>query len=141
MVRALLGLLKGALLGAGVGFGAFHLGLGGGWGYLVYGGIGFLVGLLVGRPIWSHAADRESTVWTSVLKGIVGIGVGIGLYAIARFAVGDPAFALAGETRPLTGWTYLFGGAVGALYGAFVEADDAPAKKKPVKEDKEAKER
>jgi len=130
MVRALLGLVKGAVVGAGVGFGAFHLGLGGGWGYFVYGAIGFLVGLLVGRPVWSHAADREGTVWTSVLKGLVGVGVGIGLYAIARFAVGDPVLALAGEARPLTSWTYVFGGAVGALYGAFVEADDAPAAKK-----------
>jgi hypothetical protein len=128
MVRALLGLLKGAVIGAGVGFAAFHLGLEGGWGYLVYGAVGFVVGLLVGRPIWSHAADREGTVWTSVLKGIVGVGIGVGVYALGRFALGDPSFTIAGETRHLTEWTYLFGALVGAIYGAFVEADDAPKK-------------
>src|SRR5262249_13200109 len=128
--RALLGLIKGAVLGAALGLGAFHLGLGGGWGYLVYGAIGFVVGLLGGRPFWSHIADRESTVWTSVLKGIFGVGVGVGLYALVRFAIGDPSLTLAGETRALTSWTYLFGGGVGAIYGAFIEADDAPLKKK-----------
>ncbi len=128
MVRLILGLLKGAAIGAALGFGAEQIGLDGGWGYVLYGLVGFAVGLLVGRPIWSHLLDRSGTVWTSVLKGLFGFGVGIGLYAIAHKAVGDPTLALAGESRPLTAWTYVFGGLVGAVYGAWVEIDDAPAK-------------
>jgi hypothetical protein len=128
MVRLVLGLLKGAVLGAALGFGAEQIGLEGGWGYVLYGIIGFAVGLLVGRPIWSHLLDKTSTVWTSVLKGVFGFGVGVGLYAIAHNAVGDPMVVLAGQHRALTEWTYIFGGLVGGIYGAWVELDDAPAK-------------
>ncbi len=135
MVRLLLGLLKGAVVGAALGFGAEQLGLGGGWGYLVYGLVGFVVGLVVGRPVWSHLLDKQSTVWTAVLKGLFGFGVGAGLYALAHKVLGDPMFAIAGAPeRPLTGWTYVFGGIVGAIYGAWVELDDAPpASGKPAK--------
>src|SRR6266545_1336355 len=135
MVRLLLGLLKGAAVGAALGFGAEQIGLAGGWGYIVYGLVGFVVGLVVGRPFWSHLLDRKSTVWTSVLKGLFGFGVGAGLYALGHKVVGDPVLALAGQARPLTAWTYLFGGLVGAIYGAWVELDDAP----PPREDGGAK--
>jgi hypothetical protein len=128
MVRLILGLIKGAIIGAALGFGAEQIGLEGGWGYAIYGLVGFAVGLLVGRPIWSHLLDKGSTIWTSVLKGLVGFGVGAGLYAVA-IRVMNPAIAIAGQSRPLTGWTYLFGGLVGAIYGAWIELDDAPAKK------------
>src|SRR5687767_10793919 len=135
MVRLLLGVLKGAAIGAGLGFLVERIGLGGSWGYVVYGLIGFVVGLVVGRPIWSHLLDKSSTVWTSVLKGLFGFGVGAGLFALASKAIGDPVLALAGQARPLTAWTYIFGGIVGALYGAWVEVDDAP----PPRTDKDAK--
>src|SRR5688572_12968791 len=102
MVRLVLGLLKGGVLGAGLGFAADKAGLTSGWGYVVYGIIGFVVGLVVGRPIWSHLLDKGSTVWTAVLKGLFGFGVGAGLYALGHHAVGDPQIALAGEMRPLT---------------------------------------
>jgi hypothetical protein len=128
MVRLILGLLKGAVIGAALGYGAEQIGIGD-WGYLVYGVIGFAVGLFVGRPIWSHLLDKSSTVWTSVLKGAFGFGVGVGLYAIAAKAVGDPQLAIAGQSRHLTQWTYVFGGLVGAIYGAWLELDDAPPKK------------
>ena len=136
MVRLILGLLKGAVLGAALGFGAEQIGLAGGWGYVVYGLVGFAVGLLVGRPIWSHLLDKNSTVWTAVLKGIFGFGVGVGLYAIAHNAIGDPKVALVGPARPITEWTYLFGGIVGAIYGAWVEIDDAPPKPDPAAKSK-----
>jgi len=129
MVRLVLGLLKGAVIGAALGFAAEQIGLEGGWGYVLYGIVGFAVGLLVGRPFWSHLLDKSSTIWTGVLKGLVGFGVGAGLYAIAHKVVGDPTLALAGQSRPFTDWTYVFGGVVGAIYGAWVELDDAPAKK------------
>src|SRR5215470_2655032 len=137
MVRLILGLCKGAIVGAALGFGAEQVGLDGGWGYVVYGIVGFVVGLLVGRPIWSHLLDKGSTIWTSVLKGLVGFGVGAGLYALAHRVLGDPVFAFAGQApRGLTDWTYLFGGIVGAVYGAWVEIDDAPAKKQDAKASK-----
>ena len=129
MVRLVLGLLKGAVIGAALGFAAEQIGLEGGWGYVLYGIVGFAVGLLVGRPVWSHLIDKGNTIWTSVLKGLVGFGVGAGLYAIAHKAVGDPTLVLGGQSRPFTDWTYVFGGLVGAIYGAWVELDDAPAKK------------
>lgn len=128
MLRLLLGLLKGAVVGVGLGFAADQVGLGGGWGYVIYGIIGFVVGLVVGRPIWSHLLDKGSTVWTSVLKGLFGFGVGCGLYALAsRFF--DPVLAIAGQARPLTAWPMIFGGALGALFGAWIEVDDAPPAK------------
>ena len=129
MVRLLLGVLKGAAIGAGLGFLVEQIGLAGVWGYMIYGVIAFTVGLVVGRPIWSHIMDRSSTVWTAVLKGLVGFGVGAGLYALASKALGDPSLTIAAEARPLTAWTYLFGGIVGALYGGWVEVDDAPPPK------------
>jgi hypothetical protein len=129
MVRLILGLLKGAVIGAALGFGAEQIGLEGGWGYVIYGLVGFAVGLLVGRPIWSHLLDKGSTIWTSILKGLVGFGVGAGLYALTVKVLGNPILAINGDARPLTGWTYVFGGLVGAIYGAWIEFDDAPAKK------------
>jgi hypothetical protein len=122
-------LLKGAVIGGGLGFGAYQAGLGPGWAYPLYGLIGFLVGLVVGRPIWSHLLDKGSTVWTAVLKGLFGFGVGAGLYALGHHALGDPAIAIAGEVHPLTAWPMIFGGIVGAIYGAWVEVDDAPPPK------------
>ncbi len=94
MVRLFLGLLKGAVVGVALGFGAYHIGLGDGLGYVVYGIIGFVVGLVVGRPVWSHLVDRSSTVWTAVLKGLFGFGVGCGLYALGHHVLGDPQLAL-----------------------------------------------
>ncbi len=136
MLRLVLGLLKGAILGAGIGYGAYHLGLGGGWNYVTYGLVGFVVGLFVGRPIWSHLFDKSSTVWTAIMKGIFGAGIGIGLYALVHKVLGDPQIPLMDlGTRPITGWTFVFGGAIGALFGAWIEIDDAP----PAKTEKDAK--
>ena len=127
MVRLLLGLVKGAIIGAAAGYGAWYLGLTGGWGYLVFGAVGFLVGLLVGKPFWAHLVDKESTVVTSLLKGIVGFGIGAGLFALVRHVLGDPALSIAGLEGPMSALPHLTGGVIGALYGAFVEVDDAPA--------------
>lgn len=135
MLRLIMGLLKGAVIGAALGFGAEQIGLTGGWGYVLFGLVGFAVGLLVGRPIWSHLLDKQSTIWTSVLKGVFGFGIGAGLYALAHNVLGDPTLALLGQARPLTGWTYGFGGLVGAIYGAWIELDDAP----PASDEKTAK--
>lgn len=134
MLRLLLGILKGGVLGAGVGLGAHHLELGPGWNWVVYGAVGLVVGLFVGRPVWSHLFDAKSTVWTGILKGIFGFGIGVGLWALGSQVAPDPQIAFQGTTKALSQWTPLFGGLVGLLYGAWVELDDPPEKR--VKEEK-----
>ena len=129
-MRLILGLLKGAVVGGALGYGAYAAGLTGGFHWITYGLIGAFVGLLAGRPIWSHVADKSSTVWTAVLKGIFGYGVAVGLYALVAKAWGGFNLSLAGETRNLYDWQFILGGGIGALWGAFVEMDDAPAKQK-----------
>jgi hypothetical protein len=126
MIRLVLGFVKGAVIGAAVGFGAERAGLGGLFHWLTYGVIGALVGLLCGRPFWSHVRDQASTTWTVVLKTVVGVGVGVGLYALVRKLAGGLELSMLGETRPLAHWPLVVGGLIGALYGAFVEVDDAP---------------
>lgn len=136
MFRLLLGLVKGAVVGGGIGYGAYAAGMDGAFHWLTYGIIGAAVGLLVGRPIWSHLLDKQSTMVTSVLKAVFGYGIGVGIYAIVAHAWGGFDLAIADETRNVYDWQYIFGGVVGALYGAFVEVDDAPpAEKKKKKED------
>jgi len=136
VVKLLLGLLKGLVIGAAVGYGAFALDLGGGFHWVTYGTIGALVGLLVGRPIWSNIMDKESTSWVSILKAVFGFGVGCGIYALVAKAWGgfplEVSF-LAEGTRQFQDWQPLFGGALGAVYGAFVELDDSVDDKKAPK--------
>ena len=128
MLRLLLGFFKGLIIGGAVGYGAYYLDLGGIFHWITYGVIGALVGLLVGRPVWSHLLDRSSTAWTALIKGIVGYGVGVGLFALAAKVWGGFDLAIADETRVLHDWQFVLGGVIGALYGAFVEVDDAPAR-------------
>ena len=130
MARLFLGLIKGAVLGGAVGYGAYAAGLDAGallW--IVYGVLGVVIGLLCGRPLWSHIRDSSSTMWTSILKALFGAGVAIGLFAIARRTLGGFELTMLGDTRALPAWTPVLGGAIGALYGAFIEVDDAAPKK------------
>jgi hypothetical protein len=128
VLRLLLGLVKGLVIGGAVGYGAYYLDLGGGFHWITYGMVGALVGLLVGRPFWSHLFDKSSTTWTAILKGIFGFGVGAGLYALVAKAWGGFHLELMEESRLVQDWQFVLGGAIGALYGAFVEVDDAPAR-------------
>ena len=125
MVKLLVGLLKGAVIGGGIGYGAFALadatGFSNAW--LTYGLIGVFVGLLVGRPIWSLIRDQSSTTFTAALKALFGFGVGCGLYAIVAKAWSPSALEVGGHD--IFSWAPTLGGAIGALYGAFVEVDDA----------------
>jgi hypothetical protein len=140
VLRLLLGLVKGLVIGGAVGYGAYYLNLAGVFHWLTYGVVGALVGLLVGRPLWSHLLDKSSTMWTVLIKGIVGFGVGVGLFALAAKVWGGFDLTIAEETRILHDWQFVLGGAIGALYGAFVEIDDAPNKsgKDPAPEKKRA---
>jgi hypothetical protein len=126
VLRLLLGLIKGLVIGGAIGYGAYYLGLTGVFHWITYGLVGALVGLLVGRPVWSHLLDRSSTTWTAIIKGVFGFGVGAGLYALVAKAWGGFDLTLMNETRVLHDWQFVLGGAIGALYGAFVEVDDAP---------------
>lgn len=128
-MRLVLGLLKGAAIGGGLGYGAYAAGLDGGFNWLTYALVGFVVGLIAGRPIWSHLSDKGSTIWTPVLKGVFGVILGIGIYALVGKAWGTfdvSITALEKDARKLHDWPFILGGAIGALYGAFVEVDDAP---------------
>jgi hypothetical protein len=139
LVKLLLGLVKGLVIGGALGYGAYALGLDGGFNWVTYGLVGAFVGLLVGRPIWSHVLDRSSTSWVSVLKALFGFGVGCGIYALVAKVWGGAAVALNGESRLVQDWQPLFGGALGAVYGAFVELDDASDDKAKAKDGKDAK--
>jgi hypothetical protein len=129
MVRVLLGIIKGGVVGAAVGFAATQVKLGtGAAAWLVYGLIGFLVGIVCGKAIWRH-----DTLVTPLLKGIVGFGLGMGLYWLARKALGSVSAPFAtpffSTSDKIAGVPLLLGPAIGILYGIFVEVDDGERKK------------
>jgi hypothetical protein len=122
VVKLIVGLLKGAVIGAAIGYGAIQIGFGeGATAWLTYGLVGMLVGLLVGRPLWSLIKDTSATTWVGVLKALFGFGVGCGLYALIAKAWA-PSFEIAGYQAM---WPPFVGGLVGAVDGAFVELDDS----------------
>lgn len=122
MGRALIGLLKGLLVGGGVGYGLLMLGLVTGVvPYLAAGLVGALTGLVCGRAPW-----RAETIWTPILKMVFGLGVSVGLYALGSrylpsLALGTPLGALALNGGPV------LAPAIGGLYGLLVEVDDGGA--------------
>jgi hypothetical protein len=125
MLRLVLGIVKGAIVGAAVGFGAWKLGLGGGaLAFAAYGVVGALVGVVCGKPLW-----RQETLFTPLLKGIFGFAVGVGLFYGARKLLGGTHLALAtgfgAPDRPFVEVPFLIGPLIGLLYGAFVEVDDS----------------
>lgn len=130
MVRVILGLLKGAVVGGGVGYGLYKLGFAGGLSaYLGCAVVGALVGVVCGRAPW-----KADTIWTPVVKMIVGAAIGLGLCALAFNLLPDPTFYVA----QLSGELHLHSGPVlaplvGVLYGIFVEVDDGgkPAAQAP----------
>ena len=134
MVKLLVGILKGAVIGAALGYGAHALGQATGFGnpWLTFGLIGAIVGLFVGKPIWSLIQDKNATIWISVLKSAFGFGIGCGLYALVARAI-HPVLEISGYN--VFTWSPTLGGAIGALYGGFVELDDAIGDDKSSKRD------
>jgi len=126
VVRLLVGLLKGAVIGGAVGYGAFALadatGFGNAW--LTYGVVGALVGLFVGRPLWALLRDKNQTNIIAILKAAFGFGIGCGLYALIAKAWGPPAIEMFGRADILA-WPPVLGAMIGGAYGAFVELDDS----------------
>ena len=127
MVRLLLGLIKGALAGVAVGFGATKLGIGSGpLSWLAYAVTGALVGVVCGKPPWKH-----DTLWTPLLKAIFGGLVGLGLAFLGkRFLGGAPVpGAVLGPLGLPAGQTLAqvppaLATLIGAVYGALIELDD-----------------
>ena len=90
--------------------------------------VGALVGVVAGRAPW-----KAETIWTPVLKLVVGAGIGVGLAALGlHFA---PEAML--NVQPAAGWARALpfrsgpirAPIVGVLYGIFVEWDDGGGKK------------
>ena len=80
--RLIIGVLKGVILGGAVGA-ALYFGLGQGslegvYAYLLYGAVGALTGVVAGKPLWKPGAWIEA-----LLRGVFGIAVGCGVYALA----------------------------------------------------------
>jgi hypothetical protein len=79
--RLLIGMLKGLILGGGMAVGLYmlaHIGsVSGFWGYLLYGVLGAITGVVAGKPLWKPGAWIEA-----LLRGVFGIAVGCGLYAL-----------------------------------------------------------
>ncbi len=123
--RFLLGLIKGGLIGAAFGYGAFRAGIStGGIAIGVYGAVGAVVGLVCGRPLWRH-----DTIWTPILKAVFGFGLGVGVAFAARKWLGGvhlPVSVIPGSAEhAFPGVPTLMGPAVGIVYGVLVEIDDA----------------
>jgi hypothetical protein len=129
--KLLVGILKGAVIGGALGYGAHALGQSTGFGnpWIIYGLIGAIVGLFVGRPIWSLIRDKDSTSVIAILKSVFGFGIGCGLYALVA-KVWSPSLAIS-TIENVFAWPPTLGGAIGAIYGGFVEIDDAIGDDKP----------
>ena len=72
--------------------------------------------------IWSLIRDKNATSWVAVLKSAFGFGIGCGLYALVTRAI-SPHWFISGYDVFV--WQPTLGGAIGAVYGGFVELDDA----------------
>jgi hypothetical protein len=127
VVKLLVGLLKGAVIGGAVGYGAFALEQSTGFSstWLTYGLIGALVGLFVGKPLWALLRDKNTTNIIAILKAAFGFGVGCGLYALLAKAWDPDPKLLEVSGYSLLHWFPTVGAAIGGVYGAFVELDDS----------------
>jgi hypothetical protein len=127
VVKLLVGLLKGAVIGGAIGYGAVALADATGFGnmWLTIGLIGAFVGLFVGKPLWALLKDKNQTNIIAIIKAAFGFGVGCGLYALlAKAWAPDPDMLVIAEQQVLY-WPPTVGALIGGIYGAFVEVDDS----------------
>jgi len=129
MLRVLLGIFKGAIVGGAIGYAATQLGVQAGpMAYATYAVVGFVVGLVCGKAVW-----RQETLWTPALKGLFGALVSMGLYWGATKVLGglNPPFAVEGvfaADRPVVQIPLLVAPVLAIVYGIFVEVDDGERK-------------
>jgi hypothetical protein len=128
--RLLIGILKGIVVGGAVGS-ALYFGAGvgvveGALAYLLYGLVGALTGVVAGKALWKPGAWIEA-----LLRGVFGIAVGCGLYALANAFLGVgaitlPALTPALATLPsrLVQQPLLVAPAFAVLYAALIELDN-----------------
>lgn len=120
--RLLFGILKGLAIGGAIGA-LLHFALGAtaimSWlNYLLYAGVGALSGVLAGRAPWKPG------VWVAaILKGVFGLAVGAGLFALAD-KFGPQSLSLFGTTAHLAQFPLLFAPMLATVYATFVELDD-----------------
>ncbi|MCU1283060.1 MAG: hypothetical protein JWM53_6606 [bacterium] len=128
-MRVIIGLVKGLIVGGGVGYGLLRLGwTSGALAYVACAIVGAVVGVVAGRAPW-----KAETIWTPVLKMIVGALIGVGLAALGTHFGPDAEVYV----KPLqTGLEHvpfrsgpILAPIIGVLYGVFVEWDDGGAKK------------
>jgi len=130
-MRVIIGLVKGLIVGGAVGYGLLRLGwTSGALAYVACAIVGAVVGVVAGRAPW-----KAETIWTPVLKMIVGAGIGVGLAALGTHFGPDSEVYV----KPLqTGLEHvpfrsgpILAPIIGVLYGVFVEWDDGGGKKEP----------
>lgn len=126
MFKLVVGILKGAIIGGALGYGAFALkeatDFANPW--LTYGAVGALVGLIAGRPIWSLLRDKHATAWVSILRAAAGFGLGCGLYALLA-RVWNPSPLIVQGGYDVFTWPVTVGAAFGGFAGFLFELDDA----------------
>ena len=135
-MRVIIGLIKGLIVGGGVGYGLLRLGwTSGALAYVACAIVGAVVGVVAGRAPW-----KAETIWTPVLKMVVGALIGVGLCALGvHFGPDSEVFV-----KPLhTGLEHvpfrsgpILSPIIGVLYGIFVEIDDGGSKKEAAADDK-----
>ncbi len=137
--RLLVGIVKGLVLGALIGFGLLKLGLafpGAIVAYLAAAATGVLIGLIAGKPIWAKDAKIEAG-----MKAGVGALLGVGLMFAARrwLNVDVPALLLdvTRTTAPTEAGASTLGNfgmtslaAIAAVLGGFYDADNTPEPEK-----------
>ncbi|MGZ3428910.1 MAG: hypothetical protein ACXVCV_19795 [Polyangia bacterium] len=123
-MRVIIGLVKGLIVGGGIGYGLLRLGWTSGvLAYVACAVVGALVGVVAGRAPW-----KAETIWTPVLKMIVGALIGVGLAALGTHFGPDSEVYV----KPLqTGLEHvpfrsgpILAPIIGIIYGIFVEWDD-----------------
>jgi hypothetical protein len=119
VIKLLVGLLKGAVIGGAISYGAYaaHLDLP----WITFGLVGVLVGLVAGRPIWQLIKDKDATSVVAMLRAAFGFGIGCGLYALVA-KVWEPSAIMVSDVN-LFGWPLGIG--IGAVWGGLLELDDA----------------